>query len=202
MESIEQITRRIRDDGAQQVDRIRRRAEKDAADVTARYEGLCRQESERILARGRQAADERLARVDSSAALEGRKLELAAKQQLLDEAFALALEKLTALPEDRRIDLLAALAADGARTGREGLILSPADRATIGPRVAEAANALLAARRPDAEAGLALCDETRPIPGGVILTDGEVEINCAFDALVRMQREPLEKEVAALLFGK
>jgi V/A-type H+-transporting ATPase subunit E len=32
------------------------------------------------------------------------------------------------------------------------------------------------------------------------MVDGDVEINCAFETLVRLQREKLEKEVAKVLF--
>lgn len=200
MDAIERIIQRIEQDGREQADKIRLRAEADARDVTARYAAIAEQERERILARGRQTADERRQRLGSAAALEQRKLELAAKQQLLDQAFALALDKLLALPEEQKIALLANLAADAARTGREVLILSGADHDSIGSAVAQAANACLANRRPELAAQLTLSGETRPIPGGLILSDGEVEVNCAFDTLVRMQREALEKDVAQLLF--
>ena len=48
---------------------------------------------------------------------------------------------------------------------------------------------------------LTLSEETRPIQGGFILVDGDVEVNCAFETLVRLQREKLEKEVADALFA-
>ena len=64
------------------------------------------QERTAILARGRRAAEERLERLKSAAQLERRKLELAAKQEVLSEAFEQALEKLCALPEEEYIQLL------------------------------------------------------------------------------------------------
>lgn len=202
MESIERIIQRIEQDGREQADKIRRRAEADEHDVTARYAAMAEQERQRILAHGRQVADERRDRLGSAAAMEQRKLELAAKQQLLDQAFALALDKLIALPEEQKIALLADLAADAARTGREVLILSPADHDAVGAAVVAAANARLAERRPELSARLTLSGETRHIPGGLIVSDGEVEVNCAFDTLVRLQREALEKDVAQLLFDQ
>ena len=48
---------------------------------------------------------------------------------------------------------------------------------------------------------LTLSEETRNIKGGFIMVDGDVEINCAFETLVRLQREKLEKDVAQVLFG-
>ena len=47
---------------------------------------------------------------------------------------------------------------------------------------------------------LTLAQETRKIRGGFIMLDGDVEINCAFETLVRLQRETLEKQVAQVLF--
>jgi len=32
------------------------------------------------------------------------------------------------------------------------------------------------------------------------MVDGDVEVNCAFETLVRVQREKLERDVAAILF--
>ena len=43
-------------------------------------------------------------------------------------------------------------------------------------------------------------EETRDIRGGFIMVDGDVEINCAFETLVRLQREQMEKKVADVLF--
>ena len=59
MDAIERITQRIRDDAEEQARQIRLRAEQDALDITARYAAIAKQESERILAAGRQIADER-----------------------------------------------------------------------------------------------------------------------------------------------
>ena len=49
-------------------------------------------------------------------------------------------------------------------------------------------------------AGLTLSEQTREIKGGFIMVDGDVEINCAFETLVRLQREQMEKKVANVLF--
>ena len=57
-------------------------------------------------------------------------------------------------------------------------------------------------RRSPAPGFLTLSEETRPIRGGFIMVDGPVEVNCAFEAMVRAQREQLEKPVAEILFQK
>ena len=130
--------------------------------------------------------------------MECRKLELAAKQELLQQSFDAALEELCALPQERYVTLLSALAVEASSSGRERMILSARDADRLGEEIVKAANAALqkAGRRGE----LTLSQETRPIPGGFILAEGDVELNCAFDTLIRLQREKLEKEVAAILF--
>ena len=47
---------------------------------------------------------------------------------------------------------------------------------------------------------LTLAQETRKMRGGFVMLDNDVEINCTFETLVRLQREKLEKQVAQVLF--
>ena len=194
MDGIEKITRRIEQDIQAQVDELTAQARQKADELSARYAAQARQESQAILARGEQAAAERLERLESAAGLEHRKLLLASKQQVLGEAFALALDRLCSLPEKEYIDLLAKLAAKASQTGKEQLLFCAEDRSRVGKQVVMAANALLGSGM------LTLSEHTRPIRGGFILSDDEVEVNCTFETLVRLQREKLEKEVADILF--
>ena len=48
--------------------------------------------------------------------------------------------------------------------------------------------------------GLTLSQETRPIKGGFILKDENVEVNCTFDTLVRLQKAETAGTVAKKLF--
>jgi len=228
MNGIEKITQRIEQDAQAQVAELNAQAQQKAGEITAQYVQQAQREAETILARGEKVAAERLERLESAAQLERRKLDLAGKQQVLSEAFELALDKLCDLPEKEYIDLLAALAAKAARSGREQLIFSAKDRARVGKQVVMAANELLvkdaAPALPDSlgdskvgaflgkvvqntaaivtGAGmLTLSEQTRNIRGGFVMSDGDVEVNCAFETLVRMQREKLEKEVADILFA-
>lgn len=226
MNGIEKITARIMADADQEIARLQMQAQQEADAVLAEGEAQARRLSEEIIARGRKAADERLERLTSAARMETRKLKLAAKQDMLDEAFASALEKLCAMPDENYVALLADLAVRAATTGREKLIFSRKDHDRVGKQVIAAANEVLLKQRapelPGAVAeskvgaflgkvvnnttaivtgtGLTLSEETRNIKGGFIMVDGDVEINCTFETLVRLQREKLEKEVAGVLF--
>ena len=216
MEGIEKITAKIIQDSEAEVTRILEETERKARSIGEEAQAQADREREEILARGRRTADERLERLKSAAQMERRKLELAAKQEVLAEAFDLALEKLCTMPEQEYVALLTKLALEASSTGREQLIFSPqaANEALVkgvAPELPEAiteskVGAFLGkvvnttAAMVTGTGLLTLSEETRPIKGGFIMVDGDIEVNCAFETLVRLQREKLEKEVAGVLF--
>ena len=227
MEGIEKITAKIAQDAQADISRMMAETEEKVRSILDTAASQAKQEAGEIVERGRNAAKERLERLSSASQMERRKLELAAKQEVLGEAFDLALEKLCTLPEKEYIDLLTKLALEASASGREKLIFSRKDRNKVGKQVVMAANeALVKERAPGLPeevtkskvgalvgklvhnttaavtgAGmLTLAEETREIKGGFIMVDGDVEINCAFETLVRLQREKMEKKVAGALF--
>lgn len=197
MDGIEKITGRINEDVQREIDALTADADREAGEITARYQARAQQESAEIVERGRKAAAEREERLASVAQLEARKLELAAKQEMLQKAFDTALACLLDLPEDKYVALLADLAVRAARTGSEQVILSQKDRTRYGKQAVTAANEKLGDR-----GRLTLSQETRPIRGGLILSDGDVEVNCTFETLVRLQRGELDRQVAKVLFDE
>ena len=226
MEGIEKITAKIAQDAQAEIGRLMAETDERVKAIQAEAQAQAQREAGEIEARGKAAASERLERLSSAAQMERRKLELASKQEVLGEAFDLALEKLCALPEKEYIALLTRLALEASTSGREQIIFSQKDRNTVGKQVVMAANdALIKDRAPGLPdevaksrvgtlmdklihnttaivtgAGLTLSEQTRDIRGGFIMVDGDVEINCAFETLVRLQREQMEKKVADALF--
>ena len=51
------------------------------------------------------------------------------------------------------------------------------------------------------EAHLTLSQQSRDFRGGVVLADGDVEVNCTFETLVRLARGSVSGEVAKVLFA-
>ena len=195
MNGIEKIIDRISGDAQAEIDAILDEARAEAAKITAKYEAQAKAEADEILKRGSAAAAEREERLASMAQMEGRKAELAAKQEVIEEAFELALKKLQALPEDQYVELLAGLAVKASVTGKETLIFSAKDCDTVGAKVVAAANAKLTN-------GALICSkETRSIDGGFILSDGAVEVNCSFTTLVRLQKSEITGDVSRVLFA-
>ena len=228
MDGIEKITEKIAADTQAEVDAVLNEARAQAAEIIAGHEAKGRAEAESVLAKGQRAAADREERLVSLTQLECRKAQLEAKQEMIGEAFRLAGEQLKSLPREEYVALLAGLAVRASTTGREELIFSPEDRDTVGLQVAEAANAALAKKSaPElpqeltaTKAGalldkvvtgaaglltgsalLTVSQETRPMEGGFILREGDVEVSCTFDTLIRLQREKLAGQVAAVLFN-
>lgn len=229
MEGIEKITAKIVQDAQAEIARMNQETDEKVRSIAEAAQAQADKETAETLARGQRAAQERLERLKSAAKMEQRKLELAARQEMLAQAFDLALEKLCSLPEEEYVQLLTRLVLEASTTGREQLVFSPQDRARVGKQVVVAANEAMvkqvAPELPDAitdtKVGaflgkvvnsttamvtgtgmLTLSEETRPMKGGFVLVDGDVEVNCAFETLVRLQREKLEKEVDQVLFPK
>ena len=193
MNGIEKIIDRISGDAQAEIDAILNEARAQAAEITAKYEAQAKVEADEVLARGKRAAAEREERLVSVAQLECRKGLLAAKQEVIDATFQLALKKLLNLPQEECVALLTDLAVQAAPNGKGKLIFSQVDRARVGKAVVMAANEKL-------NGSMTLAEETRPMSGGFILSDGAVEVNCSFETLVRLQKAELTGKVTGVLF--
>ena len=90
--------------------------------------------------------------------------------------------------------VLAELLVRASSTGKEEVIFSEADRRKVGKAAVEKANQ-------EGGKNLTLSGETRSIPGGFILRSGSVEVNCAFDTLVRLQKAETAGDVVKKLFA-
>ncbi len=197
MTGIEKITQRIDADAQAEVDAILSRAQEQADATAQRYQAQAEQVSAEALAKGEADAREREERLCSAAEMQSRQLLLKTRQEMLDEAFQLALEKLQSLPPAEMTELLAKLAAQASSSGKEQVVLDEATRAQCGPQVVARANELLGDR-----GKLSLSPETGRFQGGLVLSDGGVEVNCAFPTLVRLARNQTAGEVAKVLFDE
>ena len=205
MNGIEKITGQIDADVQKEIGAALDQARAQAKEIEARYESQAEAQAEAIRRKGEQDAALRRERLVDVARLEARKTLLAAKQDMVGQAFDLALKKLLELPDQEYIALLAKLAVAASRTGREQVILSQKDRSRYGKQAVTMANDMLAKKagpRAAESAGmLTLAGESRPMAGGLILRDGRVETNCSFEVLIHLQRDALSAEVARALFA-
>ncbi len=195
MNGIDNILSRISDEARQKAELARREASEKAEQIEAEGRRAAEREYARLVQNGEEDAARLEARLRSASDLALRNRTLAAKQELIDAAFSRAVEKLCALKGAEKVSVLSRLAANAASGGGE-LIFNEADRTECGAEVTAAANKL----RGGSEPPLTLSAATRPILGGVIVSDGRIETNCSFEALVYSGKNSLAGEVAKLLF--
>lgn len=198
MNGIEKITGRIAAEAQSEIDEVLRQGETLAAKVRADFEKKARDTYDELLRTGTAEVEQDVQRQGRNARLEAKKTVLALKQEMIGAAFAKALEKLQTLPREEYVAFLAKQAAAAAHSGKEELVLNEADRAGVGEEVVAAANAQMAKQGLPAE--LKLAGETRPIQGGLVLRQGDIEVNCTLDSLLDLSHGSLDAEVAGILF--
>ena len=192
MNGIEKITQRIASDAQAEVDRILGDARDEAGRIAANYRAQADAEAAELAAKNEKAAAEREERLVSAAQMEARKVQLAAKQEMVEKAYIQALDKLCALPEEQYVAILADLLVKASSNGKEEAVFSPEDRERVGEAAVAKANELSGKQ-------LRLSEETQPIRGGFILKDKNVEVNCTFETLVRLQKAETAGAVAQKL---
>ncbi|NLG86749.1 MAG: hypothetical protein GX489_05985 [Firmicutes bacterium] len=198
MAGVEALQERIRQRAEEEAQAVKAEAQKQAADIIAKAKAKAERERAAILAKAKEDASERKRRTLAVAAMQARRLELKAKEELIDEAFSLALKKLRQLPAEKYQQLLMPILLSAVETGTEQVIVAPHDKERLDANFIAAANRELKAR--GKVGNLTLSPETRPIEGGFILSAGGVENNYSFELILKLSRDELEQEVAAVLF--
>lgn len=231
MNGMEKIQARIAEDAKAELSNMEAETKKQIDEIKAKATAEANRLADEILTRGKKEAEDRKARLASSADMEGRKMELAMKQKAISGAFDKALSDLCNRPQGEYIDLLVSLALASVSSGTEQLVFSAKDKEAVGKqvvakvndaigqgkapelpsaitdskagpfleKVVKAVNSLVKAS--GTSGGVTVAEETRPMAGGFIMVDKDVEINCDFDTLVRLERGNIELEVANRLFG-
>ena len=192
MNGLERITSRIEAEAKSEVDGILDAGKAEANRIVDSWRARIEAETRELTQKNEKAAAEREERLKSAAEMDARKTILAAKQEMVEQAYALALDKLCSLSGETKVNLLAELMERASSTGTEEVVFSAADQAD-GAKAVETANA-------SSGKHLTLSSDTAPIRGGFILRDKNVEVNCAFETLVRLQKADTAGAVAKILF--
>ena len=194
MNGIEKITQRIASEAQAEIDRILGDARDEADRIAESYRAQADGEAAELNARNEKNAAEREERLVSAAQMEARKVLLAAKQEMVEKAYIQALDKLCAMPEEQYVAVLAGLLVKASSNGKEEAVFSKEDRERVGKAAVAKANELSGKQ-------LRLSEETQPIRGGFILKDKNVEVNCTFETLVRLQKAETAGAVVKTLFA-
>ncbi len=198
MKGIDKITSRILADAEAECAAVRKESDERCAAIKAEAEKKAQEEYWRLVREGVKDTEQRVQRMDRTARLEAKKSVLNMKQEAVSKAFELARDRIAELPERDYVGFLARQAAEAAISGQEEVIFCERDRAAVGAKAVKAANELLAAK--GMPAMLTLSDATREMAGGLMLKQGDIEVNCTVDTLLDLSRGELAARVAEVLF--
>ena len=193
MNGIDKVAARIVSDAQQEASALKEETQARAAELKDAAERHAAELRRTFLAEGEAEAEKQYALLIASAETDAKKETLRVKQDLLNEAFDRAVLYLRNLDRERYVRLLSGLAQKASETGHEEIILNAADRAQYGEALMEEIRRL--------GLDLTLSEETRPIVGGLILSQGRIEVNCALDRLAALHRSELAGDAARLLFS-
>lgn len=199
MSGANKLREKILAEAGSQAEEVLEEARKKAEAIIAKGEEEAAAKKESVLQQARAMGEERRRRAQTIAELDARKAILAAKEELIEDTFRQALERLKGLDQKQYEDVIYPMLLAAAQTGAEEIIASPADAGKFTPELLGRVNQAL--KEQSKQGNLTLSGETREMQGGFILRSGDVEINNSFDSILRMQRDELEPEVAAILFS-
>ena len=198
MKGIDKITSRIIADAEAECAAVKKESDERVAAIREENERRAQEEYLRLVREGVKDTEQRVQRLDRTARLEEIKSILNMKQETVSRAFELAKGKIAELPERDYVAFLAREASEAAVSGQEEVIFCERDRKSVGAKAVKAANELLAAK--GMPGMLTLSDTTREFSGGLMLKQGDIEVNCTVDTLLDLARGELAARVAEVLF--
>lgn len=198
--SAEKIIEKILSDARAEAQRTLEGARAQAAQIREHAQSEAQRQRDLILAQAREEAQSRRRAQLAAATAAARNAVLEAKRVVLGKVFAQAAARLAAMPVNEYKSWLLRLLLDAVETGEEEVILSSADRQTLGEAFIKEANAQLAKR--GKKGALRLSVGTRDIGKGFVLKGVNSETNVTVATLLRRAQDELEIEVAQMLFGR
>lgn len=199
MTGTEKLTERIFEIANSRKDANLEQAQKEAAVLLDSARKEAESKKHEILEKAAIEANEKKERLTSVAKLEARKVILNAKQEMIEEVFLQAVEKLKSLPQDEYRQLIQNMIIYMIDSVDGEIILSENDKNRIGDGLSDSINKRL--NEMGVKGRVKLSELSRNIDSGFILKFGDIEINSSFEAIVKSLRDELEPEVVKALFG-
>lgn len=208
MNGIEKITEKIIGEARLYEEVTLEETSKSCADIRDKYASEADFIKAKAADRANKEAESIISRALSNSEQARRNALLSAKSEMIDRAFALALDKLCALGEAEYRELFTRLLKDAVNERLEtrrrnadefGDIYEGDTAFTIITNEHDAA--LAAAVSDGIGAKVTLSPERAAIRGGFILRGGDIEVNCSLEVLVSGLRDKLEGEVCRALIG-
>lgn len=191
--SIEKITSVIISDAQKQVDAVQEETKVKCDAIMKEATEKAEKIKANSEAKGLEEKDKLISRKQSVAEIDGRKLVLSKKQELIGQCFNKAVDKLVNMNEKEYLNLLVSILKNTGYVEGE-LILNDKEKKILGSKFIELAKNEISGSK------FTLSNETRTISGGFLLKNGCVYINGTIEGLVSDAKEDLIAEVANELF--
>lgn len=198
MSNIKNITAKILKDSEDQARNIIKESEAEAEKIVAKKVSEANSIAENIIAKAEAESKSKRDRIISNNQLKIRNEKLAAKQQVVEDVYKDALEKLQKLSGNDYSKFIVNKVLSIELDGDEKLILSVNDTANEAD-IIEHINSRLKAK--GKKHNISLGERRDNFAYGFILEKDGIEINNTFEALVNSMKEELEFEVAKVLFS-
>jgi len=199
MTGTEKIKAKILEDAEVRAGQILEQARAEAREIIDNALKEAEQKRSDILRKGESDGREVYRRMMSEANLEGRKEVLKAKQDLVESAFSLAMDKLCKLSDQDYQKLLEDMAVEAAKDEDGEILLSEQDRNRVSKDFVKNINKRIASSGKNGK--LALSQDTIKTVGGIVLRYDQMEINNTFEVIFEMLKPKLENDVVKILFS-
>lgn len=198
MAGTEKITEKIINQAKEQAAEKIKTAEAEAASLVDKAVSDAGNKAESIEAQAKLDSVEYERRILAVAELDARKRELAAKHEVLDEAFSEAMRRLEQMPDQEYRNIYLRIVLPGIVKGIEKIAPAASDAGRLGQAFVDMLNATL--MQAGKTAGVSLDAPRQDIKTGCVLCDGGMEIDFSSVAVLRNVRERAEGEIARVLF--
>ena len=220
MTGLEKITSRILADANAQAQAILDEAAEKSRAVRAQNLADAQIAQDRLIADAEREGEALVVRAKSSAAMTRRNVELSAKSEMIDRAFARAMQEIYEMDRTEYAALLVSLLCKTLNAQRESeresvrlygediapayyeLMLNARDSGDVAGLVMDGVRDAAASGRIPADmlTKVHLCSEPVDIDGGLVLRCGDIETNCSFSMMLASLRPALEPRIQQILY--
>jgi len=198
MTGTEKIKSKIIEDAKAKALSIEEQAKQEAGMLIEQASAEAEQKRAELLEKAKADGEALYKRLIAVAELDGRKDILRTKQEIIDEAFQKAMEKICMMADKDYQALLEGMIAEAAGNESGEIMLSEKDAKRVDSHFIDNINRRIADSGKNGT--VKLSNRFIKTAGGFILKCGEVEINSTFEILFDMLRTELEPDIVKILF--
>lgn len=190
--SLAEIKQKIEADGKAESKKILDEARSVVKEINKDAEGEIKSLNKSYEERFEKERPEIARRREIVASLDVKTIELGVKQDAVSSAFQEALSQLASLPGDKYLSLAESLLKRAVETGKETVVVSGSEK--------HITSDWLSAFNEKHGKSLSFDEEKRPLSGGFVLKNEDIETDCSWDMLVRWVRDDIDSAVVDRIF--